>query len=117
MRRTPPVAGTANSCDSSRAPSRTVAAFTRAPDGRLLNSARPASFVLAVTNHPRDAQLDVLPDHDVGKSAAEDANGHRPVRDVATGSGTPDICRGSGCADAGAASAATNTTTAIKITS
>ena len=99
----PPVAGTANSCDSSRSPATVAEALTRNPGFNPLNSARPMSFVVACSEVPGPVISTVW----LGIGFANEPRITRTVTVPAdtslTGSGTPDICRGFGisCARAG----------------
>ncbi len=70
----PPVAGTANSCDSSRSPSTVVDALTACPDASRGTRRGP---LVGPGGHRRRAagQLDRLIGNDVGHRAADDAHG------------------------------------------
>src|SRR5947209_10391464 len=93
--RTPPCAGDAKSCDSSRSPSTTTTAFTVSPGGTSSNCARPLASVFTVrTVAPicsSIGKLGMLLERSPRMSRTEIEWSGRSV----TGRGMPDICFGS----------------------
>ena len=94
--RMPPVAGTVNSCDSSRSPSTVVVACTLRAGLSPVNSARPASFVFADKRRRSAGQLDRLAGNHI-----RDCTRERPGRSRCR---LEDRQRAAACRTSGAAS-------------